>query len=402
MAYTGKIFSWDHNASEPILERLDWLTTALVRRDGSEQLAQPRINPRRELDYAILPISPSERAHLDNFVWASQKDNVLIPIWTDVQTLKTQANANQPDITINTVGYDYDAGHYVLLWDDYRNCEAVEIATVDTGGLVLAEDLLNSWPVGTVVVPARIGRISEKVDGNTYVPDARPYKVTCKLAEGSVSTNRIGAYTPQNYLGYEIWKQEPEVSEATPYSWQASFPLLDYQTGITGRDAGAREKPYNLFGYRSVMTNRAELAQWWAFLNRRQGKRVPFWLPSWERDFEAVLFQFGGIKYKTNGYADLINLAPGRRDIVVITEQATLSYPAGTYAPRRPTAAINNLDGTETLTVSMSDFGGNEYTKTRVSLLRFCRLEGDGVEIAWHSPLGAVCQVAMRETWHTP
>lgn len=402
MAYLGKIFAWLPNTAEPVLERLKWLNTVTNKRDGTEQRAQVRVLPRRELDYSFLPVSPAERAHIENFLWASQKDNVLVPVWTDIQELDVDVDAGDTNIPVDTVTYDYDVGQYALFYGSHREREAVEIAEVHADHLVLAEPLLDGWLAGTIIAPARIGRVAQTIEGTTHRPDARPLKVTCRLSEDDESINRVGALSVQNYLGHPIFKVPPETSETARWSLESSFPLLDFQTGLTARDAGAREKPWTVFAFNDVFIDRDEISQWWAFLNVRQGRRVPFWIPTWERDFKATLFQFGGFVYEANGYAEFVNLTEGRRDIVIYCEQDVTSYAAGTFAPRRPTAVVDNLDGTESMTVSMSDFTSGEWAKTRISLLRFCRLEGDEVELAWQSVKTAKTSVAMREMWQTP
>lgn len=402
MAYTGKIFAWMPDTSEVILERLKWLNTLTARRDGTEQRAQIRVLPRRELDYAYLPVSAQERAHIENFLWASQKDNVLIPIWTDIQELDADISAGETEIPLDAVTYDYDVDAYVLFHQSPFEREAVQIAEVHADHLVLSEPLLEDWPAGTVITPARVGHLALTIEGTTHKPDVRPLKVTCRLSEDDESVNRVGSITWQSYLGYQLWKVPPETSETARWSLEASFPVLDFNTGLTGRDTGAREKPWTVFGFNDRFIDRAEISQFWAFLNERQGRRVPFWLPSWDRDFDAFLFQFGGFKYKSAGQAEWLNLTEGKRDIVIYCEKPVTSYPAGTFAPRRLTALTDLLDGTEQATVSMSDFTAGEWAKTRISLLRFCRLEGDEVELAWQSVKTAKTSFALRETWQTP
>ena len=214
MSFGGPIFSFDHNWKEPIVERLTWLTNVLTHRDNSEQRRQPRTYPRRQMEYAVLPETIIERQRLDNFIWSKQKGAMLLPIWTDASVLTVQADSGQPDVTVSTAFYDYDEGEYLILWRDFETYEAVQIDSLTSSVVMLAENLAATWPVGTIVAPARLARMSQSVQGQQYAHDIRPYRFQFDIDEASVSTNRITALSPDSYLSVDTF---PNATEAAMF-----------------------------------------------------------------------------------------------------------------------------------------------------------------------------------------
>lgn len=410
MAYSGNVFSFDHNWSDDVIERLTWLTNVLVHRDGSEQRRQPRRYPRRMLEYNVLPTSQLFQTRLDNFLWANSDAAMLVPIWTDAQRLTTAATGGTPTVTISTTTYDYDANGYVILWASPSSYEAVAIASLTSTTLTLEENLVSTWPIGTVVAPARLGRLTQQMPGRQIAHNVRPYSLVFEIDEGNFSTNRITTLSPTQYLSRDTFEfptlpTHTEASEDLDFSYEHTYPIIDAQTGAVALDTGARSAPYVLVPYAQKFINRAQISEWLGFLDLRQGRRVPFWMPSWEKDFQPVTINngaLGSIIYSTNGYADWIDGASGRKDIDIIYLQQGQVYAAGHHQRVRITAATNNGNGTETIDCPLTFVYDEDKAKIRVSFLRYCRLESDAVEIAWKTSCIAASKIALREFSQVP
>lgn len=405
MAYSGSIFSFDHNWTEPVIERLTWLTDVMRHRDSSEQRRQPRQNPRRQLEYAILPVSSSERQRLDNLIWAKQKGAMLLPIWTDAQVLQSAAASGQPVVTVPTTTYDYDADQYLILWSDFETYEAVQIGSLTSSTVTLSENLVATWPAGTIACPARLARMSQSVQGQQYRHGVRPYRFQFDLDESSVSTNRITALSPDTYLSVDLFPEATEGGGTQDFSCQSLRAEIDYQTGAVAIDSSARPSPALLVPYKETFTSRAEVSNWLGFLDRRQGRRVPFWMPTWEDDFTPLVIHngfSGSIDYDANGYADMINVADGRKDLAIIYLQDGQVYSAGHQQCVRITAATNNGDGTETIDCPLNFVYDEDRPGVKLSFLRYCRLESDSVEIAWETTTAARTQTIFRELSAVP
>lgn len=410
MAFPGRVFSYPPNWTDDVIERLSWLTDVLPRRDGSEQRRQVRKYPRRVLEYAVLAQTPQLRSRLDNFIWSSQDEAVMVPIWTDATRLSAAANSGQANVSVSTTYLDYDTNGYLILWNSPTSYEVVAIQSLTSSTVTLAQNLISTWPAGsTVVAPARLARFAQSFSGSQIAHDVRPYKILFEIDEGSFSTNRITALSPSTYLSVDVFNpttfgQATEGSEDLDFGYQHPLTVIDEQTGVVALDAGARSKPYVLAPYAQKFGSRQQLSEWFGFLDRRQGRRVPFWIPSWEKDFiPTQLVTNGPITYQSNGYASLINASAGRKDIAMIYERGGVVFPKGTQLYLRPSGAVDNGNGTETLTITLSgSVAGSDVDKVRLSYLRYCRLEADTVEIAWKSSCVSQSRVTLREGFDVP
>lgn len=410
MAYSGNVFSFDHSWTEDVIERLTWLTDVMVHRDGSEQRRQPRRYPRRMLEYNVLPTSQLFQTRLENFLWGKSDEAMLVPVWTDAQRLTTAASSGGNTVTVPTTTYDYDANGYVILWRSPSSYEAVAIASLNSTTLTLEENLVSTWPIGTVVVPARLGRLTQQMPGKQIAHNVRPYSLVFEIDEGSYSTNRVTTLSPTQYLSRDTFEfptvpTHTEASEDLDFSYEHTYPIIDAQTGAVALDTGARSKPYTLVPYAQRFANRTQISEWLGFLELRQGRRVPFWMPSWEKDFQPVSISngaLGSITYTSNGFADWIDAADGRKDIAIIYLQNGQVYSAGHHQRVRITAATNNGNGTETINCPLNFVYDEDKEKIRISFLRYCRLESDAVEIAWKTSCIAFTRVTMREMYSVP
>lgn len=403
MAYSGAVFSWDHNWKDDIAERLIWLTDVLTHRDDTEQRRTTRLDPRRSLAYSILPLSISEKTALENFLYAQFGKAVMLPIWTDAQTLQTAAASGQPVVEVGTVGYDFDAGEYLCLWRAWNDYEVVQIDSLDAASVTLAENLAATWPVGTVVLPARLARIIQQQQGTRWGGNLASFALTFEVNESSRSVNRVDATSPPTYEAavvgaVEVYKSASDWAESLPISWQAQYGLVDPQTGVIAIDRAAREVPAMSYQHSEKLFGRTEMSAFFGFLARRHGRREPFWIPTQEDDFKLISIGFNNVTVERTGYATDIYPTGRRGHLALICCRNTLFYERGRQIYRKIEYANDNGDGTETYGLSIaSDFSGGDAPFLRLSLLRYCRLESDAVELTWKSPQILQVRLGFRE-----
>jgi hypothetical protein len=143
------------------------------------------------------------------------------------------------------------------------------------------------------------------------------------------------------------------------------------------------------------MLSHADVSLFRAFLAARQGRFRPFWLPSWGADLvlaQDVAAADAGIKIENMFYTRFYFPSKARRYVALIPASGG---PGKVY--RHIIAAVDNGDGTETLTFDAAVGAYFPAASTMVSLLAFARLGADEIEIEWDNTELAYCRLALQE-----
>jgi hypothetical protein len=194
------------------------------------------------------------------------------------------------------------------------------------------------------------------------------------------------------YLGLDILEERPDHGEGVEEDQEQRFRLLDPGTGarsVVSMDAS----PSLHRRHRWVCSSRAEAGVLRSFMDARKGRAVPFWYPSRVRDV-LQRTTIGGattdIVIEAVGYASVFGIGNARRHFAFLRRGAAPWY-------GKATAAVDNLDGTETIS-----FGGvigqpGAPEDVVVSFLLLMRLEADEIEIEWRGRQSARATLPMVE-----
>lgn len=135
-----------------------------------------------------------------------------------------------------------------------------------------------------------------------------------------------------------------------------------------------------------ILTSRAEITQVRAFLAAREGRRVPFWCPTFTYDAEVAVGTQDGFTFRAWGYPDLFAAHGG-------AHRHWLAYGPGaaTYRWWRIGTATDNGNGTETVGRASGvttdgtapSSGLTSAAGYRYHLFQFARLAEDTVPIEY-------------------
>ncbi len=360
----------------PISERLSYFTDVIPSRTDYEQRITLRAHgPSRILHYQITPSSPRQKAML-NAALFKPAQTYLVPISSDRTPLTADASTGASTIELDTIGRDFEPGSRLRLgtWDDN---ETVVIDTVSATEIEIVGTLANDWPAGTPAVPIRKARIV-KNQIKSHLADHESDMLEFQIVSSELSNNRAAAFTPAlTYGSEEIFNLEKVrvqwLDEVTIEDFRR-VNTLDNKTGafeqFSGDTGTARSIPVRL-----LYSTRSGMADFFGWLATRQGQSTPLWVPSLENDFQAVSKSGATLTIQSIGYTQHYNLHSARRDVCFVLNDET-------FTCLRITAAVDNLDGTETLT-----FNGSVPTLAgvnRISWLKYCRLQSDEIELEWH------------------
>lgn len=197
-----------------------------------------------------------------------------------------------------------------------------------------------------------------------------------------------------NYLSTSILDfTEPDRADGTEDVLDRRILELSGGTGTRTVDVpGPADAAVRSFAW--LCFSRAEVKTLRTFIESCLGRGVPFWLQTWEEDFTLASDHVAdSIALTVLGASYSALVFPNGRQRRHIGVRA----PGGAFNYRQIMNAVDNLDGTETLTLSASITDALPAAGTFISFLRYSRLDTDTPEIEWDGGYYARCLLPVRE-----
>lgn len=191
------------------------------------------------------------------------------------------------------------------------------------------------------------------------------------------------------YRGFDVLELEPDRGSGTGEEIERKVFVLDSITGIRTAEA-ADPSAASVREFAWITFDRTEAKALRDFIDARQGRAVPFWVPAWEEDFTIVGDFFAAntiLTFVSMGYtAQVFPAGNVRRHIA-------LRHAGGTFTYHKAIASVDNGNGTETVTLEQPLGVPVTGATTLAASLHFVRLEDDTVEIEW---AGQFAEARMR------
>jgi len=153
------VFSAPPDWSNPVTDKVSYLTNVITANDDSEQRIQLRGVPNRLVSWSVLGITARQAATIDAMLYAQQADRVGVPFWPDMSWLTSAATNGDMSIAADTTSRSFGVTAYALLWADMWTYKVVAVDTVSVtdSAIPLLNALSGPWPVGTAVIPLLAG-----------------------------------------------------------------------------------------------------------------------------------------------------------------------------------------------------------------------------------------------------
>lgn len=378
-------FPFAPNWATAVKDVVEYKTQILPGLNGSEQRYRLRQIPRRKLSFDLAAID-SEVQTFDSLLWALQGGLFGVPWWPDGVLFSGSLAAGATAIAIDTTDRLFPLAGHVMVWSSSTLCEVQTVGSVSSG-LVSCSPLSNSY-VNPIVLPVFLGRIESSQDVERIVRRASraSVKFACEVQPSAARPSPPAASTTA--YGFEVLDAVPNWTSPT----QSVRRLLDVTDKGYGPILVVDRGGLSFQGqdFRWVLANRDEAAAFRNFLDRRQGRAAPFWVPTWREDLtlaQDAASGSAGIVVRDVGYASRMFPDAARRYIAIRT-------PAGGWIYRKVLSA-SAASGVETLGLDASN-GVALPAGTVVSFLVLCRLDDDAAEIAWET--STVGQATLRLT----
>jgi hypothetical protein len=388
------LFSVAPDWNEGMEESIEYLTEVLSAYSDNEQRRGLRQLPRRAMRYRALTLNARDAAGMESLVWGWQNQPYGVPWWPDAQPLLSSIGAGTFVIPVATADRLFAPGGLLALWKDEYTFEALAIVSVAAQSVTVSSPTQFAWIGGaqTRVLPILLCRIPASVDVSRHSSEIDQMDLSFIGEAGQPSP--APATTLTQYKGIDVLEIPPNWDQAPlKRSYKRSLVTIDPKVGpIQVIDKGGsavvgQEFPWWLDTHPNVTLFRA-------FIFRRFGRLNPFWIPTWDQDL--VLFTDVGaadpsIRIKSEFYTRFFFPSPARRFIAFIPTNSS----GNVYV--KITGAVDNGDGTETLTLEAPTGKAFPAASTLVSFLTLTRLASDSVSIKWDSSEHAESLLSLQE-----
>lgn len=389
-------YPFRHNFEEPLLERISFLNNNSKTLGGSVEGSELRPKPRREIEINHLVRSDDERRSLRAKLWAHQHRTWFLPIRQDFQQLPSDLSSGVQTIPTTTQYKDYEVDSWVGVReiDDQGKIvksEVLKIDAVNANDVHVTTPTTNSYSsLWSFAYPVRCGIISRSFPVKGHTDSVEEMVVVFELLpqDEAVTPNRITPWTPTIvYKGYEahdpaVWQSHNWI-DGREYDIERAMSRVDFETGIFEIESdtpGAEEA----FEYRMLLGGRDKIAQFLGWFYARGGSLTYLWIPSMQKDFNALSSTPFTVTVSALNYSENFALAEARRDLAFVNHDSTMNL-------RR----VTGFSGSPNETLTIESPGTPSLTNLRsLSLLKFCQMEGDSIELAWVTD--DLVQVAWR------
>jgi hypothetical protein len=394
-------FPFRHNWTETLTERISFSSAISQAVAGDEESVSEIEAPRREFEWTQLLRDNRERRKLRALLWANQHAKWFIPIRQYAEQLQVglSTGATTTPISITYKDYEIDS------WIGFRQLSATgeiehwEERLITSLTPLTHEPLVNNYAAfRSLVYPVRraLLRAQQSITGHTDAVEELTITARLMPEDEHVIPNRIVPFSPTiKYRDVEVFDgriwQSNDWSENREYEVERSGSEVDFRTGLIGFDsdtAGASET----FSYRMVIEGIDRIARFLGWYYERVGALNYLWVPTMQEDFELLSVVDDEITVRDTNYSDAFALAEPRRDLAFV-------YWNGTVVLRR-VVAFALAGANEVLTL---DADAPTTTSLRfISLLKYCRLDADQLELAWQTDNKIQVAWRFREPLMTP
>lgn len=279
------VWSFRHDWSDGITERLEWLTDVLTAYDGTEQRVRLRNNARRAIEYAFAVEGHDARLlEALTFGWGGRL--YCLPVWWEADFLASGISAGATSVTVTDAALkDYRADGLAVFWRDSGFHEAVEILSVAGNTINLKLPLANAFPAGSIVCPAVLARLS----GETPYAHVTDRIVTGRARfEVDAALDRAPVEIGPTFETSAVLDERPDRAEDVAETWARTLAILDNLTGIVMVD-DTSGSPIIRRTYTWTLAGRQAIDRWKRWAAARAGRANALWLPTFADDLELTL-----------------------------------------------------------------------------------------------------------------
>jgi len=377
--------------TKEVTETTSYLTDVLVAYSDAEQRRGLRASPRRSLAFSLTTADSRETALLEAILFGAIQDPLALPWWPDALRLSSDLPSGSRSIPFDPATRLFASGGLAVVWRNPFENELLSVANVTGDKIELASPTMNDWTAGdSILLPAFLVRLGTTVDVSRFSSGGLQADFAFSGEAGQIAP--AGSWTPTQYRGMDVLEVSPNWTQDSKRTLARSLIVLDAKTGDVTVEAKS-PSPIASASLEWFLADRADIAKFRSFLDRRMGRLVPFFAPTWNQDLllvADVLATDSAIRIQTSSYSRFLFPSTSRRDLALLAVTGERAY-------ARVVDAVQNSDTTETLTLAGPIGTAFRADRTQISFLELVRLGSDDVALSWSSSTFAESSLPIVE-----
>lgn len=379
------VFPFPPNFASPLQETLEWRTNVLRAYSGKEQRRNIRSIARRNFQYQFW-LGREAQQLLQNSLLGWQNRVFALPVWMDKVLLTSALSPGDTAIPINTDGYSFTAGSALIILKNEQEYEVLDIDTIGSS-ISLVAGVQQEWPAGTPVYPVIAAHLPVSVSTQQLTDTVISGTAQFTPSPGVTDPYLPDTAVPVAYQGVEVITVQPNWGSGVGKEFNYAFDTVDNGIGpITWAPSESFARIIRRYSW--LLKSRAEIAEFRAFLGRRQGRFKTCWIPSWSYDFEVLADVTAGdlsLVTKDNGFFDFIGVNPAFAHLMVRLK--VNANTAGQIFYRQITGLSRDPE-TREVTIAFDAAFGLEFLATDILSIHYLfksRLDTDRVLLEWQA-----------------
>ena len=281
------LLSMEPNWSDGYSERYEYKTDVLTAWNGSEQRRALRQKPRYSAEFTVLENGDLARA-TSNAIRSWQNRMFAMPNWLcQTRTLSAVAPGSM-GVNFDTKDLGFTPGEYLYILAPDGTFETLGVDVVTATGVTFKTQAAKPFPIGSQVFPVISGYMESSVS-STYVTDSvRTMTVKLKGDVLAYSTPLYASEYPKGelYNNVEIYPFKVDWASSNSVEWVSNSEMIDF--GNSFQRIVEKGETLRILSVSTRLFNRAQVNKFKAFMARRKGRQVSFFMPTDNTDLVMV------------------------------------------------------------------------------------------------------------------
>jgi len=367
-------------------------TDVLKAYDGTEARIKLRTNPRQSYQFSTLLADEATIREWRAALVRDLADSLELPIWHDAITTSADISASATTIPGDFSYSELASGDTVLIQSaDALIYETRIVNTVAAGQITITVGTTSAYAQGSVIVPVIDAQMPDGAGFERYPTNAARFSLSLDLkVQPVIGGNGAAAIATHNSLN--VLDRRHANDEPVNETFLLGMDLLD---SINAFQVEKFQTYGDIVTVRKYHVNSIAERQWWrAFLAAAHGMREPFYVSTWRPDLVIdTQPSIGGTTFLVTDAPNYVReywYSAAHKSIHLETLGGTLY--------RLVTNAVDNMDGTITLTISPALPGdADSSTIESISFLELSRFGSDEVTFE-HFSSRVVVTATIRTT----